>query len=189
MQANIIHHIRKFVPLTDPEAQKLQSFVRPVSIKKKAILLEEGQICKSNYFVEKGCLRMYYINGKGSEQTTQFAIENWWLSDYMSFDKQSPSQFFIQAVENTEAYAVDIHCQEKMLEEIPQLNNYFRLIYQRMNAAAQFRVKYFRDFSKDESYRHFISLFPHFVQRIPQYMLASYLGLTPEYLSEIRKKR
>lgn len=188
MHPNIVHHIRKFVSLNDGEAETLLAYIRPISIKKKENLLEEGQACKSNYFVEKGCLRMFFVNEKGVEQTTQFAIENWWISDYMSFDKQTPSHFYIQSVEPTEAYAIDLHLQNKLFDELPQLEKYFRIVHQRMNAAAQFRIKYFRDFSKDESYQHFVSLFPDFVQRVPQYMLASYLGLTPEYLSEIRKK-
>lgn len=174
--------------LTDDEALTLLSHVRPVTLKKKEFLLQEGQICKSNYFVEKGCLRMFFITEKGTEQITQFAIENWWLSDYMSFSNQSPSGFFIQALETTEVYAVDTHFQDPLFVELPQLEKYFRMVYQKALAASQFRIKYIRDLSKDEIYMHFVLNFPGFVQRVPQYMLASYLGLTPEYLSEIRKK-
>ena len=157
-------------------------------VKKKAYLVTEGQICRSNYFVEQGCLRMYYINDKGNEQITQFALENWWLSDYMSFSMQSKAQFYIQAVENSEIIAISYDSQEELFEKLPQLERYFRMMMQRAYAASQMRFKYFYDYSKEENYRQFVALFPEFVQRIPQYMLASYLGLTPEYLSELRKK-
>jgi CRP-like cAMP-binding protein len=132
---------------------------------------------------------MFYINEKGIEQTTQFAIENWWMADYMSFGSQTPSSFYIQAVENSDILSIDFHAQEKLLEEFPQLERYFRIIFQRAYASSQLRIKYLYDFSKEELYDHFNTHFPDFVQRIPQYMLASYLGFTPEYLSELRKKK
>ncbi len=185
---NFLQHIKKIVPLDDEETKVLTSYIRIIDVKKKALLLEEGQICKSNYFVEKGCLRMFFINEKGTEQITHFALENWWIADYMSFSTQTKSQFFIQAIEQSEIIAIDFHRQEALFIALPKLERYFRIMLQRAYAASQMRVKFFHDYSKEESYRHFISLFPQFAQRIPQYMLASYLGLTPEYLSELRKK-
>lgn len=131
---------------------------------------------------------MYFISEKGVEQTTQFAIENWWLSDYMSFQFQKSSEFCIQAVEKTEMMVIDHQDQERLMAEFPAMERYFRIIYQKAYAAAQKRVKYMYELSKEEQYRQFVSMFPDFTQRIPQYLLASYLGFTPEYLSEIRKK-
>lgn len=185
---NFIHHLKKYISLNDDEIQILSSYVKVITVKKKQFLLEEGQICKANYFVEQGLLRMFFINDKGIEQITQFALENWWISDYMSFSTRSKAQFHIQAVENSEIIAIPYDNQEELFEKLPQLERYFRMIMLRAYAAAQMRVKYFHDYSKEENYRQFVSLFPTFVQRIPQYMLASYLGLTPEYLSELRKK-
>ncbi len=132
---------------------------------------------------------MFYITDKGTEQITQFAIENWWLADHMSLMMQKPSQFFIQAVEDTNLVALDYRRQEELLQQVPKMERYFRLMMQRGFAAMQMRIKYLHDFSKEDAYLQFSTLFPGFVQRVPQYMLASYLGLTPEYLSEIRKKK
>ncbi len=132
---------------------------------------------------------MFFINNKGIEQTTQFALENWWIADYMSLTTQNNSHFYIQAVETSMVIAVEHHKQDELLKQIPQLEHYFMLMMQRAYAAAQMRVMYFHVYSKEENYRQFVSLFPDFVQRIPQYMLASYLGLTPEYVSELRKKQ
>lgn len=131
---------------------------------------------------------MYFINEKGIDQVTYFALENWWLSDYMSLLMHSPSQFYIQAVENSEIVFLEQHKQEELFRRLPQLERYFRIVMQRANAASQMRVKYFHDYSKEENYLAFTTQFPSFAQRIPQYMLASYLGITPEYLSELRKK-
>ncbi len=185
---NFIGHLKKYISLSPEEVELISNSVKFKSIKKKDFLLKEGQICTSNYFVENGLLRMYFINEKGIEQVTYFALENWWLSDYMSLIMQSPSQFYIQSIEDSKIVCLEHHKQEELFEKLPQLERYFRIAMQRAYAASQMRVKYFHDYSKEESYRVFVSQFPNFVQRIPQYMLASYLGLTPEYLSELRKK-
>jgi len=182
------NHLRRFIKLDDDELKAVLSFMRPLSVKKKSFLLNEGQICRSNFFTEKGCLRMLFIDAKGVEQTTQFAIEHWWLADYMSFTNQSPAQFSIQAVEHSEVLALDYDLQEKLLAAVPQMEQYFRIVFQKAVAASQLRMMYTNDLSREDMYRFFVRSFPEFVQRIPQYMLASYLGFTPEYLSELRRK-
>lgn len=189
MYPNFIAHLKKHISLNDEEVELLLSYVKPFSTRKKDFLIKEGQVCKANYFVEQGLLRMFFINNKGIEQTTQFALEKWWIADYMSLTMQAASHFYIQAVEASTVIAIAHDKQEELLKQLPQLEHYFRLMMQRAYAAAQMRVKYFHVYSKEENYRQFVSLFPDFVQRIPQYMLASYLGLTPEYVSELRKKQ
>jgi CRP-like cAMP-binding protein len=159
-----------------------------MTLRKKQNLLEEGKVCKANYFVTEGCLRMFFVNEKGVEQTVQFALENWWLADYNSFTAQKPSGFYIQAVEPTAVLTLDYNAQEELLKAYPQMERYFRLVHQRAHAAFQFRIKMLYGSSREENYRLFISSYPAFVQRIPQYLLASFLGFTPEYLSELRKR-
>ncbi|MEO6228570.1 MAG: Crp/Fnr family transcriptional regulator [Ferruginibacter sp.] len=189
MHASLRQHIEKFIEFNDGEMLHLLSCFRSIQLKKKQYLLEEGKICKDNYFVVKGCLRLFFINEKGIEQTTQFAIENWWLSDYSSFDTQQPSGFNIQAVEPTEVIAIGRKEQESMLQQHPAMERYFRIMHQRANAAAQFRIKLLYSLSREAMYLQFNKKFPEFVQRVPQYLLASFLGITPEYLSEIRSKK
>ncbi|RDC62772.1 Crp/Fnr family transcriptional regulator [Adhaeribacter pallidiroseus] len=188
MAEKLLQHLQKFIVVPAEAKPLVAGSLLPFQVKKKQNLLENGQICTYNYFVEKGCLRLFFINDKGIEQTTQFSIENWWLSDYSSFSRQQPSTFFIQAVENTTVWALSWQAQEQLFLNFPPLERYFRLVYQRAYAAEQWRIKYIYDFSKEEMYQHFSSHYPGFVQRIPQYLLASFLGFTPEYLSEIRKK-
>lgn len=184
----LLNHIKKFTTLTKDEAGLIEQTFRALRVKKKTILLREGDPCRSLYFTAKGCLRMYFINNKGTEQITQFAIENWWLADQFSFERQEPAHFFIQAIEDCELLCLDHSAYDGLLQNIPALEHYFRIIYQRVHAAAQQRTRYESDYSREEMYLFFTKAFPEFVQRIPQYMLASYLGFTPEYLSEIRKK-
>ena len=184
-----ITHIRRYVELSDDEVLKLEPYLQPMELKRREYLLREGEVCRYNYFVEKGCLRMFFNNDKMVEQTTQFAIENWWLSDYFSYARQSPSEYAIQAVEKSVIVAVDNHLQDDLFVELPQLERYFRIMMQRALSASQLRVKMIYQLSKEDMYRHFNNSYPQFFQRVPQYMIASYLGLTPEYLSELRKKR
>lgn len=132
---------------------------------------------------------MYVNTDQGTEQIIQFAIDNWWITDYMSLDHQQPSVFSLQAVEDSNIAIIHQSVQEELFNRVPQLERYFRIILQRAFAAYVMRIHYIFNESGEERYRHFNASFPEFVQRIPQYMLASYLGFTPEFLSKIRGKR
>ena len=189
MHNNLLAHIRKFVPISEDEAAVLESCTQVLQVKKKQQLLKEGQICTTNYFVIKGVLRLYALTDRGTEQIIQFAIDNWWLSDYMSFDKQTPSGFYIQAVEDTELLCLDRSTQEQLFKKVPQLESYFRIVFQRAYAASLVRIQYIFCLTKEDRYHHFNNAYPEFVQRIPQYMLASFLGFTPEFLSKTRAKK
>jgi CRP/FNR family transcriptional regulator, anaerobic regulatory protein len=189
MSKALQEHISRFIKISEQEHNEIQRYFKAHSFNKKENLHTAGKACKSNYFVEKGCLRMFFINEKGIEQTVQFALENWWLSDYTSFSTQKPSEFYIQAVENSQIISLGHQAQEKMLQELPAMERYFRLIHQRVHAASQYRLKALFSQTREEIYRQFVKQNPEFVQRIPQYLLASFLGFTPEYLSELRARK
>jgi CRP-like cAMP-binding protein len=131
---------------------------------------------------------MFLINKKGGEQITQFALDSLWISDYKSFINATPSEYYIQAIEESTIVSIEKQNVDLLLIELPQLERYFRLMLQKDVAGAQHRSKLLYEMSKKEFYDHFSTTFPEFMQRLPQYMIASYLGLTPEYLSELRKK-
>lgn len=181
-------HLEKFIEVNEQEFSDILAFFQIANVGKKENLLVEGQICKSHYFVLNGCLRKFFINNKGIEQTTEFAIENWWITDNFAYERGLPTEFYIQAVEDSEVLTIDSYSQEKLLVEFPKMERYFRFIYQRAYAASQIRIKYLYNLSKEEFYNHLCTNHPEFVQRIPQYLIASFLGFTPEYLSEIRNK-
>ena len=183
------NHINKFAPISDAEFAAIREYVEIRTFRKKENLLTEGQICRSHFFVLQGLLRQFFINEKGQEQTTEFAIENWWITDQLAFESQTASGFSIQAVEKSEVLIIHRDAQEALFREHPIMERYFRFIYQRAFAAAQRRVQYIFSLSKEEFYFSLLDKYPDFVQRVPQYLIASFLGFTPEYLSEIRRKR
>jgi len=182
-------HMRRFITLDTAEESLLANYIQFRDVRNKEHLLVSGHICKANYFVIKGCFRMYSHTDSGTEQIVQFGIDNWWIADYTSLDSQQPSFFNIQALEPGVVATLERPAQEELFTRIPKLERYFRHILQRAYAATLMRFHYIFSQSGEERYRHFNSLFPDFVQRIPQYMLASYLGFTPEFLSKIRAKK
>lgn len=188
MYAALLAHIARYVTLTPAEAERVGDYFTCQTVPRRAHLLEAGQHSSDSYFVLQGCLRLYFITEKGTEQTTQFALENWWLADYGSLLSGQPSKYYIQAVEPTVVAVLDYARQEELLAQVPALERYFRLLLQRVAAANQTRWVHFYGESLEERYRFFSTAFPGFVQRVPQYMLASYLGCTPEFLSKIRAK-
>jgi len=187
--APLIAHIRKYVRLDDREADLLADALQFRSVKKKEFLLKEQQVCEANYFVLKGCLRLYFIQETGAEQIIQFGIENWWITDQQSLDWQQPSHFYLQAVEATGLAILDRTTAAALLDRIPCLDRYFRVIAQRTFAASQQHRFFAQNLSGEERYHQFARSFPDFIQRIPQYMIASFLGFTPEFISKIRRRK
>lgn len=182
-------HLEKFIQINDEEFLEISTFFKMKTVSKKENLLLEGSICRQHFFVLEGCLRKFFINDKGVENTTEFAIENWWITDNIAYEHGLPTSFYIQAVEKSKILIIERENQEKLLEQFPKMERYFRFIYQRAYAASQMRIKYLYDFTKEEFYEQLCKKQPEFVQRIPQYLIASFLGFSPEYLSEIRKKK
>jgi len=189
MKDNLIAHINKFVNLSEDEAVLVSESVDLVEVKKKKFILKADEICRANYFVSKGCMRLYFINRNGQEQTTQFGLENWWITDYNSLETGQPSIYYIQAIEDSELISLTKKTMDELLLKVPKLERYFRIIFQKAHTASMRRFEYMRDQTDEERYRQFVTLFPGFVQRIPQYMLASYLGFTPQFLSKIRARK
>ena len=175
--------------LNEQEAAVLTSFLRPKHIRKKDYLLREGEVCTANYFVLKGCLRMYFIREDGVEQITQFAIENWWMTDFQSLDWRQPTRFCIQSIEPSSLAVLDRDNIAPLCDRLPQIDRYLRLVVQRAFAAAQQHRFYLLADTSEERYLRFTTGFPEFIQRIPQYMVASYLGFTPEFISKLKSRR
>lgn len=188
MIQQLITHIGKFCAIAPERSGLIAPFFEHRVYKKKQLLLEEGQRCFEKFFIIKGCVNIYYLKQNGIEQTIDFAMENWWISDFMAFSNGSPAQFSIRAIEATEALCISADSQRALLNKVPEMNEYFHLLFQKAYAASQVRMKLINELPKEELYRDFQEKFPAFIQRVPQYLLASFLGFTPEYLSEIRKK-
>lgn len=182
----LVSHIKKFVSLDEHETELLLSRVSFIASAKKQHLLEAGKPGFKLFFVLKGCLRLYAITPKGNEQTHQFVIENWWMADFLAFHNDTVSSFYIQAVEKSQVAVIEKPDLEFLVQKIPQLERYFRLCYQKSVGAAQKRISYLFSLSAEERFHNMNDQFPDFVQRVPQYMLASYLDFSAEFLSKIR---
>ena len=189
MHDRLFAHIRKYVSLQPGDEAWLSEHLGYSGVKNRAFLLEAGQVCTANYFVMEGCVRMYLDTRQGSEQIIQFGIDNWWITDHMSFNLQQPSRYYIQAVDRSTLLILKHGVHEEAFQKIPQLERYFRILYERAYAASLARIHYILNLSGEERYIQFSTSFPDFVQRVPQYMLASFLGFTPEFLSKVRGKK
>lgn len=188
LMQQLITHITQYCPVKPEQLASMGDYFETRVFKKKELLLQEGQRCNEKFFIVKGCVHLFYLRQNGVEQTVDFALENWWTTDFMAFQHGGIAQFSIRAIESTEVLAISAVRQREMLSAIPELHEYFHLMFQRAYAASQMRVRMTYELSKEELYLDFIKKYPAFMQRVPQYLLASFLGFTPEYLSEIRKR-
>jgi len=180
--------INEKIALTEKEQETCARFFAPKKLRKKQYLLQQDDICKYIAFVEKGVLRSYTVDDKGSEHIVQFALEGWWISDMYSFLTGEPSIYNIDALEDSEVILLTRHSNEEMLEKVPKMERYFRLLTQYALIATQRRIVGSLSQSAKEKYNKLVTAYPHIIQQVPQHMIASYLGITPETLSRIRKQ-
>lgn len=179
--------INEKVSLTEDEEETCKTFFTPKKLRRKQYLLQQDDVCKYTAFVEKGVLRSYTIDDKGNEHIVQFALEGWWISDIYSFLTGEPSIFNIDALEDAELLLLTKHSNEAMLQTVPKMERYFRILSQKSMVALQRRLVGSLSQSAEEKYTSLVTTYPNIIQRVPQHMIASYLGVTPETLSRIRK--
>lgn len=187
MHELLLRNIKQKIGLTIQEEEKLKTFFIPKKLRKKQYLLQEGEVCQYAAFVEKGMLRSYSIDQKGNEHILQFATENWWISDLYSFFSAEPSVYMIDALEDSELLLVKKDKYDEMLQTIPVMERYFRLLLQNNLIATQRRLNDKLSLSAEDLYLTLIQTCETIPQRVPQHMIASYLGITRETLSRIRK--
>ncbi|MEO6286454.1 MAG: Crp/Fnr family transcriptional regulator [Dyadobacter sp.] len=180
-------HIEQVVSLTDEEFEVILTTCRKRVLKKNQYLLLEGNQCTSDFFVLSGSLRQYYTDDKGKEHIVQFAVQNWWISDWDSILHQKPSFYNIDALEASEVLQFGYQQLEHLFEEVPKMERYFRIMLQRGFAAHQSRILWLQKPAKAR-YLEFISAYPHFEQRLSQSHIASFLGITRESLSRLKAK-
>ncbi|UOB18951.1 Crp/Fnr family transcriptional regulator [Abyssalbus ytuae] len=189
MAKQLFLHINRFIKINEKDFREMLSFFELHTFDKKDIIMNPGNRCNNNFFVLEGCVHMYFTNDNGIDRTVQFAIENWWITDNLAYYKKSITNFGIQAVEPTQILSLSHSKQEQLLAKFPSLEKYFRIVYQISYGSSIMKTKYLYEFSKEDIYFHFTSHYPWFAQRVPQYLIASFLGLTPEYVSEIKNKK
>jgi CRP-like cAMP-binding protein len=179
--------INEKITLTEEEFNLCKTLFSPKKLRKKQYILQEGDVCKYNIFVAKGLLRSYTIDDKGNEHILQFALEGWWTADLYSFFTEEPSLFNIEALEDSELLLITRPSWESLLQQLPVFERYFRILIQNNLIATQRRLMESLSETAERKYLKFIKTYPESVQRVPQHMIASYLGITRETLSRLRR--
>ncbi|MGB1317504.1 MAG: Crp/Fnr family transcriptional regulator [Flavobacteriales bacterium] len=184
----LIDYFNKKTALTEAETGYLKSHFRVKKIRKRQYLLEEGDVCRYNSFVVKGCFRMFLIDEKGKERNLQLSFEDWWICDISSFYRNEPSRLYIEALEDSLILQVTKPDLLQLFEDYPTFSHVFRVLAENALVTAQNRILEKVSSTAEERYLDFAKRYPQLFNRIPHFHIASYLGVTPEFLSTIRKR-
>lgn len=186
--SSLIAYVSEYISLDENEVELIKSLTRIKQVRKRQFVTEQGEICRYENFVVEGCLRCYHTDEDGNEHIVQFAVKDWWIADLQSFLTQSPANFSVDALEPSVLIQFGYRELQELYRKIPKLNRFFRIIIQNAFVASQKRIV--ASYSKDAGKRYieFRNRYPNIEKRVPQYMIASYLGITPEFLSKIRRR-
>jgi CRP/FNR family transcriptional regulator len=185
----ILNNFALHIALAPHEEEQALAFFQLKEVKKRTWLLHAGETDRYIYFVKRGCLRMFYTDKSGEEHNIGFYPENWWACDIVSFFKEKPSANAIQALENSEVYYTSLLQLEKLFQAIPKFERFFRILTQNGFELYQRRITSQLYKTAEERYLEFRKRHPGLEQRIAQKHIASYLGITPVFLSMMRKER
>ncbi|PWL38529.1 Crp/Fnr family transcriptional regulator [Flagellimonas aquimarina] len=189
MKEQLTNSISKYIKLSSEEENLIETFWAEKTLQKGDYLLRNGETCGTDNFVVNGTLKAFYINPEtGKEEILYFAIENWWATDIESFQKQSPSIYNIQAIEHTTLLQIRYDSFQEMLKQIPKLERFFRIILENYLGSLQRRIILNNILDAEQRYMDFLKNYPKISEKVPNYLIASYLGITAEFLSRIRKK-
>ena len=183
----LFNHIQNKVSLTDADKKAIAPFFIPKKIRKRQYLLQEGDVCKYLAFVAKGLLRTYNVDDKGDEHMSIFGWEGWWVSDFNSFLSAEPAVFNIDAIEDAELFLISLANYDALTLAVPVMDRYFRILYQNSLVTKERRLMSSITHSAEEKYVQLAESSPQIIERIPQNLIASYLGIAPETLSRIKK--
>ncbi|WP_028887650.1 Crp/Fnr family transcriptional regulator [Tenacibaculum ovolyticum] len=184
----LLEYINKFITLTDEEETFLLSKIVHRNYLKDQYIAQQGDVCKTVNFIISGCTKTFYMDLDGQEHIVMFSIEDWWTSDLGSFTSQTPADYNVQCVEATQLIQFTYSNLEELYKEIPKLERLFRKIVERAFVASQKRITRNFSLTAKERYHVFKDSYPTINQRVPQYMIASYLGITKEFLSKIKSQ-
>ena len=180
--------VSETIKITDEEFEVAKTLFIPKKLRKKRFLLQDGEPCLYTTFVEKGLLRSFTVDDKGNEHILQFAMQGWWSADLYSFLTGEPSEYNIEALENSELLLITQFSWNQLLDEVPAFERYFRILIQNNLIATQRRLMGSLSNTAEERYNKLLKDIPDIVQRVPQHMIASYIGVTRETLSRIRSQ-
>lgn len=180
--------INAIISITEEEFEYCKTLFVPRKLRKRQYLLQEGDVCRYQAFVEKGIMRSYTIDEKGNEHILQFAPEGWWMADLSSFITEEPSVFNIEVLEEVELLLITKASWELLMQKVPKFEHFFRILIQNNLIATQKRLLHSLSEPAEEKYNRFAGMYPECVMRVPQHMIASYLGISRETLSRLKKQ-
>ena len=186
---SILQNIGKHIKLTAEESDYFTSLLRVLTLKKKTALLREGQLCQHIFFVNAGVLRAFCTDRDGKEATIMFAVSDWWITDMYCFVNQLPAMMNIEALEPSECLCLGKDHLDSLFMQIPKFERVFRVLMQNAYTREQLRSIQSLTLPAEERYFQFLQKYPQIVPHLTQKQIASYLGITPEFLSVIRRKR
>lgn len=187
MFQTLLQNINNIITLTAEEEEHFKSFFIEKKVLKKQFIVQQDDPSKYLIYVVKGALKSFTTNEDGNSNIMQFAIEDWWMAENNSFFTGEPSMYSIDAVENSELLLLTHESYEKMLVEIPKMEKYWRSILEKRIIAMQRRITIMLTYSIEKKYTRFIEIYPNINSRFPQHLIASYLGISAETLSRLRK--
>jgi len=188
MHEFLIQNIKELVTLNEAEADLIEDAFKPVTLKKRQFLLQKGEPSNHMRFIADGCLKLYEIDKAGREHILQFGIKGWWMNDLYAYLTLKPATFFIQAIVDSVVLQIPRDRLNELFNEIQLMDRFFRIKTQNGYVALQERTIHAMSQTAEERYYDFVKRYRAMEQQIPQYMIAAYLGITPEHLSTIRKK-
>ncbi|WP_336518043.1 Crp/Fnr family transcriptional regulator [Pollutibacter soli] len=185
----LLSHFVSLISLDQAEKDIVVASFHPRLFRKKQYLLQEGDICTHLYFVVRGCLRMYKIDDKGLVHILQFAAENSWISDLGSFYAESPSELTIDTLEDSVVLQISRTDLINLYTSAPKFHRIFRVLVENSFVSLQKRLLQTISSTAEDRYQYFVSTYPNLTNRLPQTQIASYLGITPEFLSRLRNRQ
>lgn len=188
MHAALIQEIKKHIDLTTEDEELITTAFRHKKVRRNQVLVQPPDIAVYEHFVISGCLVQYYLDDNGIQHTLLFAPEGWWTTDLPSFLTGQESKYHIEALEDSELLIISKQLLDKLLVKIPSLNNFFRVLYQNAVMAQEERLLNVLSTKVEERYLRFVKKYPQLQNRIPQYLIASYLGVTPEFFSKVKAR-
>lgn len=188
IHTNILNHLKKVISLSESEEQEFTSILEEVRVSKKNFIIEPGDLVNSEYYVVSGCLEAYYLDESGDKHIIQFAVEDWWISDFEAFFNKLPAKLYVETIEDSVLLGINRDALEILYSRIPQFERFFRIKTTSAFVALRTRILSTLQKSGKERYLEFCEAYPKIEQRVPNYHIANYLGLKPESLSRIRKE-
>jgi len=185
----LINYFNNLIPLNNEEIDLVSTYFKPRLYRKRQYVLQEGDVCNHFNFVIRGCLRMYKVDEKGNTHIVQFASENWWLTNIGSFHERKPSELNIDALEDTMVLQISYDNLIALYIQVAKFDRIFRVLIENSFVTLQNRLLQNISSTAEDRYNSFIEVYPHLSNRLPQTQIASFLGITPEFLSRLRNRR